>query len=140
MALAIQRMIEENLYWAMVNDRWNTAENWPILKSTVLGGLPKLPRELLAPIARRGVIKQLVGHGMGIHYLQRRLCQPDESGDCGTRQPGQFYRTICGALLSENMHKVGQDRTAKTQAYCGFSMHSAVLGCSAARFSRSLLC
>lgn len=66
-ALAIQRMIEENLYWAMVNDRWNSPDNWPILKSTVLGGIPKLPRELLAPIARRGVIRQLVGHGMGMH-------------------------------------------------------------------------
>ncbi len=70
MALAIQRMLEENLYWAMVHDRWNTPENWPILKSTVLGGLPKLPREILAPIARRGVRKQLLGHGMGNHSAQ----------------------------------------------------------------------
>lgn len=70
MVLAIQRMIEENLYWVMVNDRWNTPENWPMLKSTVLGSLPRLPRELLAPIARRGVKKQLVGHGMGIHNAQ----------------------------------------------------------------------
>lgn len=67
LALAIQRMIEENLYWAMVHDRWHTPENWPLLKSSVLGGLPSLPREILAPIARRGVKKQLVGHGMGIH-------------------------------------------------------------------------
>ena len=33
----IQRQFEENLYWAMVNDLWNSPENWPILKSTVLG-------------------------------------------------------------------------------------------------------
>lgn len=66
-ALAIQRMIEENLYWAMVNDRWNTPANWPLLKSTVLGGIPKPVRELMAPFARRGVVKQLVGHGMGVH-------------------------------------------------------------------------
>lgn len=67
MALAIQRMIEENLYWAMVNDRWNTPENWPLLKSTVLGGIPALPREIMAPFARRGVLRQLAGHGMGKH-------------------------------------------------------------------------
>ena len=67
MALAIQRMIEENLYWVMVNDRWNTTENWPLLKSTVMGGIPKLPREILAPIARCGVMKQLLSHGMGKH-------------------------------------------------------------------------
>lgn len=70
MALAIQRMIEENLYWVMVNDRWITPENWSLLKSTVLGGIPRLPREILAPIARRGVIKQLLGHGMGKHSAQ----------------------------------------------------------------------
>lgn len=70
MALAIQRMIEENLYWVMVNDRWNTPDNWSLLKSTVLGAIPKLPREILAPIARRGVIKQLLGHGMGKHSAE----------------------------------------------------------------------
>ena len=66
-ALAIQRMIEENLCWAMVNDRWNTPENWPILKSTVLGGIAAPVRHIMAPIARRGVLRQLKGHGMGGH-------------------------------------------------------------------------
>lgn len=70
MALAIQRMVEENLYWVMVHDRWNTPENWTLLKSSVLGGVPRLPREILAPIARRAVKKQLLGHGMGIHSAQ----------------------------------------------------------------------
>jgi glutathione S-transferase len=67
MAVAIHRMIDENLYWAMVNDRWNTPENWPILKSTVLGGIPAPIRAIMAPIARRGVRKQLKGHGIGCH-------------------------------------------------------------------------
>ena len=69
-ALAIQRLVEENLYWAMVNDRWNTPENWPILKSTVLGGIPAPIRAVMAPFARRGVLKQLKGHGMGIHSAE----------------------------------------------------------------------
>jgi glutathione S-transferase len=67
MAVAIHRMIDENLYWVMVNDRWNTPENWPILKSTVLGGIPASIRAIMAPFARRGVLKQLKGHGMGCH-------------------------------------------------------------------------
>ena len=69
-ALAIQRMVEENLYWAMVNDRWNTPANWPVLKGSVLGGIPKIPREIMAPLARRGVLKQLKGHGMGCHSAE----------------------------------------------------------------------
>lgn len=66
-SLAMQRMIEENLYWAMVYDRWVRPENWSMLKSTVLSGIPAIPRALIAPIARRGVKRQLKGHGLGIH-------------------------------------------------------------------------
>jgi len=65
--VAIQRLIEENLYWAMVYDRWAREENWPILKGTVLGSIPAPVRSVLAPYARRSVKKQLDGHGMGLH-------------------------------------------------------------------------
>ena len=66
-AIAIQRLIEENLYWAMVYDRWVRDENWPILKGTVLGNIPAPLRMALTPIARKGVKRQLAGHGMGLH-------------------------------------------------------------------------
>lgn len=66
-AVAVQRLVEENLYWAMVHDRWRTLENWRVLKSSVLGGIPAPLRALVAPMARRGVKRQLTGHGMGIH-------------------------------------------------------------------------
>ena len=66
-SVAIQRLVEENLYWAMVYDRWRRPENWPILKTTVLGSIPAPVRAVLAPVARRGVTKQLEGHGMGLH-------------------------------------------------------------------------
>lgn len=65
--MAIQRLIEENLYWAMVYDRWVRAENWPILKGSVLGEIAAPVRVLIAPMARRGVKKQLSCHGMGLH-------------------------------------------------------------------------
>lgn len=65
-AVAIQRLIEEHLYWAMVYDRWCRDENWPILKKSVLGDIAAPLRVVLAPLARRAVRKQLVGHGMGL--------------------------------------------------------------------------
>ena len=65
--VAVQRLVEEYLYWAMVYDRWVREENWPILKGTVLGSIPAPARALLAPYARRSVKKQLEGHGMGLH-------------------------------------------------------------------------
>lgn len=67
LALAVQRLIDENLYWVMVYDRWVRLENWALLKSTVLGGIPVPIRAIMAPIARRGVRRQLKAHGMGCH-------------------------------------------------------------------------
>lgn len=66
-AVAVQRLVEENLYWAMVYDRWVRPENWPVLKGSVLGRIPAPVRLLLAPMARRGVQAQLRGHGLGLH-------------------------------------------------------------------------
>ena len=66
-AVAIQRLVEENLYWVMVFDRWVRDENWPVLKQSVLGQVPSVVRTVIAPIARRGVKGQLRGHGMGLH-------------------------------------------------------------------------
>jgi len=66
-AVAIQRLVEENLYWVMVFDRWVRDENWPVLKQSVLGQVPSVVRTVVAPIARRGVKGQLRGHGMGLH-------------------------------------------------------------------------
>jgi glutathione S-transferase len=66
-AVAIQRLVEENLYWAMVFDRWVRTENWPVLKQSVPGQIPSVVRTVIAPIARRGVKRQLQGHGIGLH-------------------------------------------------------------------------
>lgn len=69
-AVAIQRLVEENLYWAMVYDRWVREENWPILKGSVLGSIPAPVRALIAPKARRDVQRQLKGHGLGLHSAE----------------------------------------------------------------------
>lgn len=66
-AHALRRLIEENLYWAMVYDRWVVEENWQIFRDVVLGEVPSLVRPIIAPIARRGVRGQLKGHGIGLH-------------------------------------------------------------------------
>lgn len=65
--LAMRRLVEENLYWVMVYDRWVVEENWRVFRDVVLGGVPAPLRPLIGPIARRGVKAQLKGHGIGIH-------------------------------------------------------------------------
>jgi glutathione S-transferase len=69
-ALSLRRLIEENLYWVLVYDRWIVEANWPVTRAVVLGMVPAAARVLIAPLARRGVRRQLVGHGMGLHSPQ----------------------------------------------------------------------
>lgn len=66
-ALSMRRLIEENLYWTLVYDRWMVEENWPMTRNTVLGEIPALVRQVIAPIARRGVRRQLEAQGLGKH-------------------------------------------------------------------------
>jgi glutathione S-transferase len=66
-SLALRRLVEENLYWTLVYDRWIVDENWRIAQPVILGGIPAPLRPLIAPLARRGVRRQLAGHGIGLH-------------------------------------------------------------------------
>src|SRR5262249_25283080 len=80
-AVALRRLIEENLYWTMVYDRWIVDRNWRVFRDVVLGGLPAPVRTIVGPVARRGVKRQLVGHGIGLHTQE-------EIGAIGRRDVG----------------------------------------------------
>ncbi len=80
-AHSMRRLIEENLYWVMVCDRWMVDANWPLTQQTVLGMIPAPVRFVMAPIARRGVRRQLLGHGIGLHSA-------DEIHAVGTKDIG----------------------------------------------------
>jgi glutathione S-transferase len=66
-AVALRRLIEENLYWTMVYDRWIVDSNWRVFRPIVLGAIPAAVRPPIAALARRGIRKQLSGHGIGAH-------------------------------------------------------------------------
>jgi len=90
MAVAIQRLIDENLYWTMVHDRWMNEANWKQFRDVVLSGLAPPLRRVLGPIARRGVKKQLEGHGIGIH-------EPEEIAAIGRRDVNALAAIIGGS-------------------------------------------
>jgi glutathione S-transferase len=69
-ALAMQRLIEENLYWALVYSRWEEATNWPLLKTVYFESLPPVIKQLVPGIARKETRKNLKGHGMGRHQAE----------------------------------------------------------------------
>lgn len=64
---ALQRMGEERLYWAMVYHRWMEPENWPKLSRAFFSSFPMPLRYVIPVLAKRGVTRQLMGHGMGLH-------------------------------------------------------------------------
>ncbi len=66
-ALAFQRLLEENLYWAVVYTRWVEPQGWELTKAAFFGKLPVPLKWIVPPLARRGLIKELHGQGMGRH-------------------------------------------------------------------------
>ncbi len=66
-ALAFQRLLEENLYWAVVYTRWCVPEGWQLTRDAFFGKLPLPLRWMVPPLARRGIRQELHGHGMGRH-------------------------------------------------------------------------
>lgn len=66
-ALAIQRLIEEHLYWAVLYDRWISEPGWALTRPAVFASMPWPLRAIVPHIARRGLRAELNGHGMGRH-------------------------------------------------------------------------
>jgi glutathione S-transferase len=64
---ALQRMIEERLYFVMVHSRWLEPENWAKLKIAFFGKMP-LPLRLIVPrLAQKRVRNAIVSQGLGRH-------------------------------------------------------------------------
>jgi glutathione S-transferase len=72
-ALAFQRLLEENLYWAVVYTRWVEPQGWELTREAFFGKLPAPLKWIVPPLARRGLIQELRGHGMGRHSREEIL-------------------------------------------------------------------
>jgi len=66
-ALAMRRLIEENLYWVLVYSRWQDPVNWEQTRKIYFGALPPILRAIVPIIARKKTFQNLKGHGMGRH-------------------------------------------------------------------------
>lgn len=68
-ATAFQRLFEENLYWAVVHTRWADPQGWAKTSEAFFAALPVPLRWLVPPLARRGMLGQMRGQGMGRHAV-----------------------------------------------------------------------
>lgn len=66
-ALAFARLMEENLYWAVLYTRWVEPQGWEKTRPAFFGQLPAPLQWFVPALARRGLVRELHGHGMGRH-------------------------------------------------------------------------
>ena len=64
---AFTRLLEENLYWAVVYARWIEPAGWAITRPAFFNTMPAPFKWFVPTLARRGLVKSLHGHGMGRH-------------------------------------------------------------------------
>ena len=68
LSLAIQRLLEEHLFWATMYSRWQyTDANWQVNKNAIFSVLPPVIRDVAAFYYRRRIQGQIFGHGTGRH-------------------------------------------------------------------------
>lgn len=69
-ALALQRLIEEHLYWCILHDRWIVEQHWRTLKSEFFDPMPALIRGFVSAAVRRKMAQALRGCGVGRHSTE----------------------------------------------------------------------
>ncbi len=65
--LAIRRLLEEHLYWAIVHSRWLDDKIWPQIRQQFFGHLIAPVQIIVAPWFRRYMRRQSHAHGMARH-------------------------------------------------------------------------
>ncbi len=63
--LAFQRLMEEHLYWAVVYTRWADPAGWAMTRPAFFGHLVPPLAWIFPLLARRGLLSQLRGQGLG---------------------------------------------------------------------------
>lgn len=66
-AIALQRMLEEHLYWVMIYSRWIEPDGWMITKRDFFADLPSILKLFVPDMVRKDFKKALHCQGMGRH-------------------------------------------------------------------------
>ena len=64
---ALEKMLEDSLYWAVVHERWMIDANFDKGPRVFFEAVPALMRPFIISMVRRQVKRDLQGHGMGRH-------------------------------------------------------------------------
>ena len=115
-SLAMQRLIEEHLFWATMYSRWQyTDSNWQINKQAIFGVLPPVVRDVAAAVYRYKIRQQIYGHGLGRHTAEEVF------------ELGMLDIDALSASLGEKEYFLGDKATALDASAFGFLINT--LGC-----------
>lgn len=73
-AYSVEKMLEDNLYWAIMYERWMVGENFDRGPRSFFDAVPQPVRMVAVPFIRREVKRNLWGHGMGRHS-RAEICE-----------------------------------------------------------------
>ena len=110
-AMAFQRLMEENLYWSIIYSRWMEDDNWGQTRQAYFAGLPPVVRSIVPELVRRTVVRNLDGQGMGRHTR-------DEIYAIGKRDI-----LAIGDFLSDKPFLMGEQPTSLDATGYGFLMN-----------------
>jgi glutathione S-transferase len=98
--LAIKRLCEDHLYWALVNSRWCDEKSWPTVKKEFFKKLPVMVRPIVSELVKKNVMNALNGQGFGRH------------SHAEIYQKGKQDIDALAVMLGENSYMLGEVMTS----------------------------
>ncbi len=66
-SLAMQRLFENHLNFAMIYSRWVEPQQWPKMRALFFGDLPAGLKQIIPALVQKKVVRDLKGHGLSKH-------------------------------------------------------------------------
>lgn len=116
LSLAMQRLLEEHLFWATMYSRWQyTDANWQVNKKAIFSVMPPGIRDLAAVYYRHRIQRQILGHSTGRHTAEEIF------------ELGMLDLDALSASLGEKRYFLGDQPTTLDASAFGFLINT--LGC-----------
>lgn len=104
LAWALEKLCEDNLYWAIMHERWALEENFERGPREFFASVPAPMRPLVVALVKREVKRNLHGHGLGRHSRDELMTIARRGVDAVAQALGDndwiMGETPCGADAS----------------------------------------